>query len=160
MVLGKENPPKRRGLKEIIVFFTDSLIGGIMAVFKRYLIRVLALSFGCFLKKYNGLLGIKEKINKLSNGIYKEILIYVFNNKLKKSGSWIGYRSKLGKNLVFPHDITGIFISQGAEIENNCVIFQQVTIGSNTLNDSKGNGSPIIGDNCYIGAGAKIIGGL
>jgi len=40
----------------------------------------------------------------------------------------------------------------------NCVIFQQVTIGSNTLIDSSGLGAPMIGDNCYIGAGAKIIG--
>ncbi|MEG1497601.1 MAG: DapH/DapD/GlmU-related protein [Clostridiales bacterium] len=38
------------------------------------------------------------------------------------------------------------------------MIFQQVTIGSNTLIDSKSNGSPNIGDNCYIGAGATIIG--
>ena len=34
----------------------------------------------------------------------------------------------------------------------------QVTIGSNTLVDSKGQGAPTIGDNVYIGAGAKIIG--
>ncbi|MCV2361768.1 hypothetical protein LNV08_22645, partial [Paucibacter sp. TC2R-5] len=43
-------------------------------------------------------------------------------------------------------------------IGKNCVIFQQVTIGSNTLIDSKGRGAPTIGDNVYIGAGAKIVG--
>ena len=37
-------------------------------------------------------------------------------------------------------------------------MFHQVTIGSNMLEDSKNMGAPIIGDNVYIGAGAKIIG--
>lgn len=46
----------------------------------------------------------------------------------------------------------------GATIGNNCVIFQQVTIGSNTLNHTRSYGAPIIGDNVYIGAGAKVVG--
>lgn len=37
-------------------------------------------------------------------------------------------------------------------------IFHQVTIGSNTLKYSKTFGVPKIGNNVYIGAGAKIIG--
>jgi len=40
------------------------------------------------------------------------------------------------------------------------VIFQQVTIGSNMLKDSKGFGAPTIGDDVYIGAGARIIGNV
>lgn len=40
------------------------------------------------------------------------------------------------------------------------LISHQVTIGSNTLGDSKGKGAPEIGDNCFIGAGAKIIGNV
>ena len=35
-----------------------------------------------------------------------------------------------------------------------------MTIGSNTLRDSKSFGAPTIGNNCYIGAGAKIIGNV
>lgn len=61
---------------------------------------------------------------------------------------------------TFPHGVNGIFISLGAIIGKGCVIFHHVTIGSNTLADSKGHGAPIIGDNVYIGAGAKIIGGV
>ncbi len=61
---------------------------------------------------------------------------------------------------VLPHGVTGIFVSEGAKIGKNCVIFHQVTIGSNTLSDSNGQGSPTIGDNVYIGCGAKIIGGV
>lgn len=59
-----------------------------------------------------------------------------------------------------PHGLAGIFISYGARIGKGCTIFHQVTIGSNTLGDSRGQGAPVIGDNVYIGAGAKIIGGV
>lgn len=58
----------------------------------------------------------------------------------------------------FPHDILGVFISSGASIGNNCTIFQHVTIGSNSIEGHRREGSPTIGDNVYIGAGAKIIG--
>ena len=57
-----------------------------------------------------------------------------------------------------PHGLYGIFISTDTKIGKGCTIFQHVTIGSNTLLDSKSAGAPIIGDNVYIGAGAKIIG--
>ena len=53
-----------------------------------------------------------------------------------------------------PHGIAGIFISHTAQIGKNCTILQNVTIGS-----SKGK-APVIGDNCIIGAGAVIIGGI
>jgi serine O-acetyltransferase len=61
---------------------------------------------------------------------------------------------------AFPHGLHGIFISQGAVIGSGCVIFQQVTIGSNTLKGTKRPGAPKLGCNVYIGAGAKIIGGV
>ena len=59
-----------------------------------------------------------------------------------------------------PHAFYGIFISSDAKIGKGCTIFHHVTIGSNTLPDSKNAGAPIIGDNVYIGAGAKIIGNV
>ncbi len=59
-----------------------------------------------------------------------------------------------------PHGFRGIFISASASIGIGCTIFHHVTIGSNTLLDSKNAGSPTIGNNVYIGAGAKIIGNV
>lgn len=59
-----------------------------------------------------------------------------------------------------PHGLSGIFISSGASIGAGCTIFQQVTIGSNTLADSRGAGAPTIGQNVFIGVGAKIIGNV
>ena len=79
---------------------------------------------------------------------------------LNTQASWIGLSSSFASEPITPHGLLGIFISGGARIGKNCVIFQHVTIGSNTLVDSKSNGAPTIGDNCYIGAGAKIIGKL
>ena len=61
---------------------------------------------------------------------------------------------------TFTHGLNGIFIAAGAKIGERCRIFHQVTIGSNTLQDSKNPGSLIIGDDVFIGAGAKIIGGI
>lgn len=64
------------------------------------------------------------------------------------------------RSVVFPHGISGIFLSVGCVIGENCVIFQQVTLGSNTLEGSKRTGSPVLEDNVFIGAGARVIGGV
>ena len=62
--------------------------------------------------------------------------------------------------FVAPHGFHGISISTQARLGKNCVIFPNVTIGSNTLPDSKNAGAPTIGDNVYIGAGATVIGNV
>lgn len=100
--------------------------------------------------------------NKLSSGDFLSKLLYLnrYNRLLIRNGSFIPLNSKLGKNIVFPHGILGIFISQGAVVGDGCTIFHHVTLGSNTLSDSKGNGSPVIGNNVFIGCGAKIIGNV
>lgn len=64
------------------------------------------------------------------------------------------------KPFATPHGLAGIFVSYGSKIGEGCTIYHQVTIGSNTLPDSKGQGAPTIGKNVFIGAGAKIIGNV
>lgn len=78
----------------------------------------------------------------------------------KMGGYYIGAGAVFSNKPFFPHGYNGIFISGGAAVGKNCVIFQQVTIGSDTLHGSNRCGSPALGDNCYIGAGAKIIGNV
>lgn len=80
--------------------------------------------------------------------------------KQKIGGCYIGSTAVIHEGVLFPHGHQGIFISGDAKIGKNCVIFQQVTIGSNTLIDAKRFGAPTIGDNCYIGAGAKVVGNV
>lgn len=107
-----------------------------------------------------GIFVLKDKALRAKSKIKKEIILKAYNFKLQKHGSWIGYNCQLTDIPCFPHGIQGIFISGGAKIGRNCIIYQQVTIGSNTLPDSARRGSPTIGDNVLIGAGAKIIGNL
>lgn len=92
----------------------------------------------------------KTNFSKLK---YKIYLAYQ-----EKYGAWIGLDSEIKSAPHCPHGLHGIFISNNAKIGENCVIFQHVTIGSNTLKGSSKIGSPTVGNNCYIGAGAKIIG--
>lgn len=74
-------------------------------------------------------------------------------------GAYIGSSARFAGKPCFPHGLHGVFISGGAVIGHDCVIFQQVTIGSNTLSDSK-QGAPTLGDGSFIGAGACIIGAV
>lgn len=67
------------------------------------------------------------------------------------TGADIPPNSRIGGGLKIPHP-NGIVVHPASEIGVNCLLFQQVTIGSN------GRGVPRIGDHVDIGAGAKILG--
>jgi serine O-acetyltransferase len=60
---------------------------------------------------------------------------------------------EIGGGLRIPHP-NGIVIHSDAKIGVNCLIFQQVTIGTH------GKGVPCIGGHVDIGAGAKILGAI
>ena len=83
-----------------------------------------------------------------------------YQKLMEKNCAGIALGSQIDGLPTFPHGFHGIFVSEGAKIGKNCVIFHQVTIGSNTLPGSPGRGCPVIGDNVYIGCGAKIIGNV
>lgn len=95
---------------------------------------------------------------KQHKGILKNIYEIQLLRLYRKYNCWVPTIADIKESVVFPHELNGIFISQGAKIGENCVIFHQVTIGSNNLKDSKRKGAPQIGNDVYIGAGAKIIG--
>lgn len=97
-------------------------------------------------------------INIPKNKFRRFLFLKARSKFLESKGSFIGAGAKFEREPNFPHGILGIFISNNAKIGKNVTIFQQVTIGSNNLEGTKRRGSPIIGDNVYIGAGAKIIG--
>ena len=69
------------------------------------------------------------------------------------TGADIPLNCRLGGGLLLPHP-NGIVIHPDADIGPNCLLFQQVTIGT-----GKG-GAPKIKGHVDIGAGAKILGGI
>ena len=62
-------------------------------------------------------------------------------------------------NILFPHPV-GIVISKAARLGENCVIYQNVTIGSRDVEsgNQQSQNYPVIGNNVTIYAGAVIIG--
>lgn len=93
-------------------------------------------------------------------GGYSKTKEFLYNSYLAYYGSSIGLGAKFDGEPILPHGFFGIFISNSAHIGKNVVIFQQVTIGSNLIKGGKNNGAPTIGDNVYIGCGAKLIGNI
>lgn len=81
----------------------------------------------------------------------------LLNHYKYKFGIDISYKTNIGSGFYIGH-FSGIIVSSQSKIGNNCNISQGVTIGQ--VNRGKNKGYPILGDNVYIGAGAKIIGNI
>lgn len=113
-----------------------------------------------FVYIFGGIWEMRIKYQTTEFFILKKIYKFLYNYNLQLKGSWISLSAKFESMPCFPHGIYGVFISGGAVIGKDCVIFQNVNIGSNTLVDSQGIGAPVIGDSCYIGTGAIIIGNV
>ena len=114
--------------------------------------------FSTLVKRSGGFNQLRIKYQNTSSGILKKYYVFIHRGYQHETNSYLPFDVEIKGPINFIHGVYGIFISGGAHIGENCIIFQQVTIGSNMLIDSKGFGSPTIGDNCLIGAGAKIIG--
>jgi len=75
--------------------------------------------------------------------------------------SFIPPSAQIGKGTVFAYGAIGVVLHSNCKIGQRCVIGQGVTVGAKEGFYSKNtNSSPIIGDNCYIAAGAKILGDI
>jgi len=110
--------------------------------------------------KIGGYNGLKERYSNTKYNFMKRIYRFLNKGLQYETNSYLPLDLNIKGPVNFLHGISGIFISGSATVGRNCTIYQQVTIGSNMLIDSKGFGSPTIGDNCLIGAGAKIIGNV
>jgi len=113
---------------------------------------------GLLLVRRISIWNLRNRIHRTHNRLYKKFLSGLYRYLLDAQGSYVGLDTHFETHPILPHGLKGIFISNGASIGRNCVIFQHVTIGSNTIKGSPTEGCPVIGDNCYIGAGAKVIG--
>ncbi|MER3482961.1 MAG: serine acetyltransferase [Meiothermus sp.] len=72
-----------------------------------------------------------------------------------KFGIYIPYETQVASGLHIGH-FGGIVVNENAIIGKNCNLSHGVTLGQ--TNRGKRQGSPVIGDNVYIGPGAKVIG--
>jgi serine O-acetyltransferase len=95
----------------------------------------------------------KTGVGLLSNILKKWALLrHLFWTIL--TGSDIDPNAKIGARLKLPHP-NGVIIHQDVVVGDDCMIMQQVTIGQLATEEV-----PILGSNVYIGAGAKILGGV
>ncbi len=104
---------------------------------------------------------MKEKLcNPKTNKILKCYYLYCLKRSDAFNSATLGHRIDGGSRWqsapILPHGIKGIFVTDKARIGKNVKIYQQVTIGINKEEED----GPTIGDNCFIGAGAKIIGNI
>lgn len=85
------------------------------------------------------------------------LLVYFFLYKFSEAftGIRISAESEIGPGLVI-HNFGGVLIK--GNIGRNCVVVQGAQIVSRA--DGRGRGWPTLGDNVYVGSGAKILGGV
>ena len=65
--------------------------------------------------------------------------------------------AKIGKRVFIDHGM-GVVIGETAEIGNNCLLYQGVTLGG--TGKSHGKRHPTLMENVVVGAGAKVLGSI
>jgi serine O-acetyltransferase len=82
------------------------------------------------------------------------LMFFLYNSYIPPSAS-------IGKRTVFAYGAIGVVLHSEARIGEGCVIGQGVTIGAaEAFASKKPTRCPKIGNNCYIGAGARILGAI
>ena len=98
-----------------------------------------------------------RKLEYAINGGKNPIKVFYRKILFRKSSVRLGFSispNTFGPGLSIAHRGT-IVVNGGARIGANCRIHVDVNIGTEA---GKSNSAPSIGDNCYIGPGAKIFG--
>lgn len=83
---------------------------------------------------------------------------YLCEKAKRKTGIEIHPGASIGKNLFIDHG-TGVVIGETAVIGDNVTMFHGVTLGG-TSNERDKKRHPTIGNNVFIGSGAKILGNI
>lgn len=106
----------------------------------------------CEYNYYNSIIVKPLSLKTLYNSLLYVVRIYSLRKLSYKLGIQIP-PGCFGKGLQIYH-YGSIIVNQSAKIGENATIYPGVVIGE------KGGGCPTIGDNCFIGAGSKILGGV
>ena len=86
--------------------------------------------------------------------LVRDVLTFFLNRSAYRHGGYVGNGAVFEGRPSLPHGLHGVYISRYARVGKNCRIYQNVTIGE------IGGRAPQIGDGCFIGAGAMLIGGI
>ncbi len=97
---------------------------------------------------------------RISHFFYKRKLFFIARaiSQLSRmlTGIEIHPGAKIGKGLFIDHGM-GVVIGETAEIGDNVTLYHGVTLGG-TGKDDTGKRHPTVGNNVFIGSGAKILG--
>ena len=91
---------------------------------------------------------------RAGTGFWRGVFSLLLLRSPPRHGGYVGLGAVIYGRPALPHGLHGIFISQYAEIGENCRIYQNVTIG-----EVDGR-APSIGPDCLIGAGATLVGDI
>jgi len=96
---------------------------------------------------------------RIAHWFYKRRMFFVARwisqRSRKKTGIEIHPGAKIGRRVFIDHGM-GVVIGETAEVGDDVLIYQGVTLGG--TGKEKGKRHPTVGNNVLIGAGAKILG--
>lgn len=99
------------------------------------------------------------RMHRKANWFYRHnmkfIARYISQRAVRKTGIEIHPGAKLGRRLVIDHG-TGVVIGETAEIGDDVLIYQGVTLGG--TGKEQGKRHPTIGNRVMISSGAKVLG--
>ena len=101
-----------------------------------------------------GLYRLSSFLNSIKLGIIARIVSYLGRFL---TGIEIHPGAKIGKFLFIDHGM-GVVIGETAELGNNCLLYQGVTLGG--TGKSHGKRHPTLMENVVVGAGAKVLGSI
>lgn len=105
--------------------------------------------------------------NGLHAVMYHRVAHWLYGHHMQLLGRWVSQiarrrtgveihpAAKIGRRLVIDHG-TGIVIGATAEVGDDCLFYQGVTLGGTGA--ARGKRHPTIGNNVMIGCGAKVLG--
>ena len=97
--------------------------------------------------------------HRLAHWLYVHKRFFLARCVSQWSRFWTGIEihpgATIGHRLVIDHGM-GIIIGETAEIGDDCLLYQGVTLGG--TGKDKGKRHPTLGDNVLVGSGAKVLG--
>ena len=97
--------------------------------------------------------------HRLAHWFYRHHCLFLARCVSQWSRFWTGIEihpgAKIGHRLVIDHGM-GIVIGETAEVGDDCLLYQGVTLGGTGKDHGKRH--PTIGNNVLIGSGAKVLG--